>query len=289
MLSFLVGHLRGLVLSMIFGVGFRSSCVGTLCLFCFFISGFLAIKLTPEWMAAAGYLLRKVKRLLVPYVLWNAMYAVVTCCLVVAGLSTLQNHDVHTIGGLVDFLQDKLLSLKQLPADGPLWYVRAIFVYSCGSYLVLGLFHKLRINPRVGLIVILLVVLVFRLAGYVGNGFAYPFYSICAFLIGALLHGIDIVQRLLSGLFWLTSPLAKLPRCFFKYAYFMYAAHMMVIFVVAKMLSGVVPPVKPGLMTIAFLTIWSLAIAIPVVLARLMERARLKSIRMTIRVLNGGL
>lgn len=97
----------------------------------FLISGWLlyrsfAIKDFPQ------KILRRVKRLLVPYLVWNLFFVVAYLVLAqfIPRLSVrVASFGLDTWGGVFR----KVLSLSESPIDGPLWFIRVLFILSLVS------------------------------------------------------------------------------------------------------------------------------------------------------------
>lgn len=136
---------------------------------------------------------RRFKRLVVPAVIWNVLYAV--AYLLLSHVTTHVADDVeamqlNTWGGIL-----RQVFLIEL-CDGPLWYVRAVFVYALATPLLKCLFGFVSSRALVALSVLL--VAVSDLTGCALNGFSS--YSIACFALGARMayDGRDICAFFVS-------------------------------------------------------------------------------------------
>jgi len=149
----------------------------------FFLSGFLLMhNLTSNTMMRK--IVRRIKRLFVPYMIWNLIFVVFLLML-------------HGTQGFVkDFFGSRIFSWQSIrplvfdfsafPADTPLWFLRALLIYSlAGMPLLLSL--KRKYGPFL-VFTCLFVYLGFAEFSGLERGFeySYPAYSILTFLLGAL-------------------------------------------------------------------------------------------------------
>jgi len=158
----------------------------------FLISGYLLFK-GYAWNKVAEKMTRRLRRLLVPYVVWNVSFVAfyVTACHFVPRLAA----RVETFG-LMSFAGalSKILSFTVPPIDGPLWFLRALLYLVLASPLIwLGL-RFLRGIPLLAL-AILWVPLEFFCGVHQLSGTVLPSYGICCFVAGGVfaVQGKDLV------------------------------------------------------------------------------------------------
>lgn len=144
----------------------------------FFISGYLMLRGYSK-ESYKGKVMRRLRRLFVPYILWNLIFLLVFAGRVCLG----QEQTTHSAG--VYLL--KIFGLFTQPFDTPLWYIRLLLAY----LLLLPLIARV-VRTRLG--VVILSVLVFM--GMVVMGqfsfrlqmrIMWPLYSIPAFCFGGYL------------------------------------------------------------------------------------------------------
>ncbi len=162
-----------------------------------FICNSLAAMVLPALFLISGYLMminfkvasygaklgRRVRRLLVPYVAWNAMFVAIYLCAAhyVPRLQTrVDAFGLSSWNGIFA----KTVSLMGSPIDMPTWFMRTLIVYAVFS---LPLWYLLR-HRRCALVYGMLA-LWYILSLWLGiHGklmFTYPFYSMLCFVIGA--------------------------------------------------------------------------------------------------------
>ena len=77
-------------------------------------------------------MIRRIKRLAVPYIIWNMLFGV--CYVLLARVIPSMSSRVASLG--VDSFSGALaniFSLSDLPIDGPLWYLRLVFLFALVS------------------------------------------------------------------------------------------------------------------------------------------------------------
>jgi surface polysaccharide O-acyltransferase-like enzyme len=153
----------------------------------FLLSGYLLFK-NYSFKSYPQKLLRRVKRLFVPYVIWNFTFVVIYLLI---------GRYVPRIGDrVVQFELDtfkgafsKVLGLFTHPIDGPLWFIRTLFILSIVSplfYLILKT-HKPQIRYLGFLVIILYYVLSYSFGIIDFLSMTYPPYSLSLFFIGGLI------------------------------------------------------------------------------------------------------
>lgn len=162
-----------------------------------FLCGGFAPVLLPTLFFLSGYLLfrnysnaqygrkiwSRVRRLAVPYLAWNVLFVVVYLAFaaVVPRLATrVAQFGLDTWSGCLD----KIVSLTIHPIDGPLWFVRTLFVFALFAPVLDWVFRKV---PAWGL-AMLCVALVGATALFPAQAEAlkmtYPAYAAIAFVTG---------------------------------------------------------------------------------------------------------
>lgn len=148
----------------------------------FLISGFLLMK-SFSLLTFKDKLVRRIKRLFVPFITWNvtlvAFYLVAAS--VIPRLSErVTVFQLDTWGGILN----KTITFMQPPLDLPLWYLRALLIYTLISPII---WYGLKICK--GIFVYVALAIWFAVFTYFGWGdylvHSYPFYSLLCFVIGA--------------------------------------------------------------------------------------------------------
>lgn len=128
---------------------------------------------------------RRVKRLAVPYIAWNTLFVVIYVSLAkfVPRLSArVDSFGLDSISGCLS----KILSLTVGPIDGPLWYLRAIFILACVSPILWGI-----MKFWTGIPALVLCVGWCALESALGLkeilSLTAPAYAICCFVLGGVL------------------------------------------------------------------------------------------------------
>lgn len=148
----------------------------------FFLSGYLLFRNYTN--AAYGRKIwSRVKRLAVPYLAWNALFVVVYLAFsaVVPRLAMrVDQFGLDTLAGCVE----KIASLTVHPIDGPLWFVRALFVFALFAPVFAWLFRKLPVWV-LGVVAVLLIggTALFPLQAE-ATLMTYPAYALVAFITG---------------------------------------------------------------------------------------------------------
>lgn len=150
----------------------------------FMISGFLLFK-NYSLTDYPQKVKRRVGRLVVPYISWNAVFIMfyIVGSLVVPRLALrVDGFNLFSLSGIID----KMFSLMSAPIDGPLWFIRTLFVYSVLSP-VMVIFLK-NVFFRVSFVVCVITVGLWC----ADMGFSprlsltYPAYSLLMFFIGGI-------------------------------------------------------------------------------------------------------
>lgn len=158
----------------------------------FFVSGYLLFKN----YSAKTKIKSRVKRLLVPYFSWCLIYLVLFFLQQMLGQVKDHSVEVHIQNqGIFRWCFKNLFSLSSDPACPPMWYVRAVFIYTLVSPLVY-------LMMKTSLKRITLWVLVLAWSGYmVFSGLdsncwtSYPCYSIISFVLGCFLSDGNYLER----------------------------------------------------------------------------------------------
>lgn len=153
----------------------------------FLISGYLLFK-NYTFNSYPKKISRRIKRLLVPYVVWNTTF--VLFYLVCKNFVPRLNERVASFGldsysGIIS----KILDISVHPIDGPLWFLRTLFIFSLVSpllYLILK--SKKKYIRYSGFFIIGAVyVICYRTGVMYQLLMTYPLYAITLFYIGGLL------------------------------------------------------------------------------------------------------
>lgn len=151
----------------------------------FMISGYLLFK-NYDLSRYGNKLSRRVKRLAIPYFAWNTFFVLfyVVCAHFVPRLSArVASFELDSLGGAIN----KIASLTAAPIDGPLWFLRTLFILSLVSPL-LWLFLRSR-NGRVAgaLMIIGLYAIAYYTELLPDLSMTYPLYALVVFCIGGSL------------------------------------------------------------------------------------------------------
>ena len=162
-----------------------------------FICGPMTEVALPTLFLLSGYLLmngftmskwpdkmrRRVKRLAVPYIVWNILFVLIYVSLASIFPRLQERVDSNGLSTLQGVLV-KTFSLTVAPIDSPLWFLRAIFVYSLLSPLVYWMLKRMRIVAYI--LCIAYLVLPFAL-GHDVFKYCYPGYSAVIFVVGCIM------------------------------------------------------------------------------------------------------
>ncbi len=207
------------------------------------IDSHIAPILLPTLFLVSGYLLFKdysmtsylrkiksrIKRLVVPYFIWNATFVMIY--LVAAGFvprlqMRVNQFNLNSLQGCLE----KIVSLTVHPIDGPLWFVRTLFVFAVVSpivYFCYQIFSK-RVLILLGALLFLLSILFCDIRLLIKS--SYPIYSILLFGLGGYLawRGISLITCFRSMRWWwlvvavfgivYSFVSAKYPFCFYVWA-----------------------------------------------------------------------
>lgn len=159
-----------------------------------FISLFFACSVLPTLFFLSGYFLftgytlggywtklkKRIRRLAVPYVLWNVLKIVIFLAVGLVSshaMSTCRKMGVDTWAGWFDHI----LNVTDRPFNGPTWYLRALFLYVVASPAVYVVFARKKSVP---LKILALLLLVFIGPYVFTDQNKYPTYSFVAFALG---------------------------------------------------------------------------------------------------------
>ncbi len=151
----------------------------------FFLSGYL-LMCNLSSVTAGKKALRRFKRLFLPYLCWNVCFV-----MFLGALSFVNDSFLASFFGNWQFNSWKrvcsmIVGLVVAPADTPLWFLRALFLYS-----LLGIPLFLIVNRiRWGWVILFLTALLWAVVSEVLGiepvvAYSYPSYSMSAFLLGA--------------------------------------------------------------------------------------------------------
>ena len=161
-----------------------------------FVCNAMTAAVLPGLFLISGYLLmhdysvstygkkiwRRVKRLMVPYLVWNLTFVAFylgVCKFVPRMGQRVASFGLNTWQGAFD----KVVSFMVDPIDMPTWFMRTLFLYALGSLLIWFLLRRWK-----GLMAYLFLAVAFVVMLYMGWGsrlkFTYPFYSLLCFTIG---------------------------------------------------------------------------------------------------------
>ena len=166
----------------------------------FLISGFLLF----QKYGLASFkdkLKRRVKRLAVPYFAWNMTFVVFYLMMArfVPRLSArVATFEIDTVQGIVD----KTCSLVTAPIDGPLWFLRTLFIFTLCSP-ILWLFLRSKVGRWMGLGGVLIAYPMCYALGLTPEmALTYPLYALTIFYVG----GLMAVTNCFHGAFeWFTT------------------------------------------------------------------------------------
>lgn len=171
----------------------------------FLISGFLLFK-NYSISCYSNKLKRRVRRLLVPYVIWNVTFVVfyLLCGKFIPRLSIrVASFGLDSFSGAFS----KILDLTVHPIDGPLWFLRTLFVLSIVSplFYLLVKSSKKYIRYFGFMIVAVLYIVCYFLEITDKLLMTYPLYSIALFYLGGLLatSGKNMDSLRFKSAYWL--------------------------------------------------------------------------------------
>ena len=153
----------------------------------FLVSGYLLFR-NYSFENYPEKLLRRAKRLFVPYVVWNITFVgfFLVCKSFVPRLAArVSSFGLDTLSGAFS----KILSLTVHPIDGPLWFLRTLFIFSIFSPLFFYIVKSKRLFFRYsGFLLLLIAYVVCCFYGYMQSLLmTYPLYAVTLFYIGGLL------------------------------------------------------------------------------------------------------
>lgn len=165
-----------------------------------FLFGDFATILLPTLFLLSGYLLfrnysnssykRKLfgraKRLAVPYVAWNVVFVAVFCLfalVVPRAAARVEQFGLDTWRGCFE----KVLSFSVHPMDGPLWFIRTLFVFSLFAPVFDWCYRKLPTWAIVALAVAPVALCAFFPAWAMRVRMTYPPYAFALFALGGLM------------------------------------------------------------------------------------------------------
>lgn len=186
----------------------------------FLISGFLLMK-SFSMEAFKDKFFRRVKRLFVPFVVWNLTFVVfyLSCARFVPRLSSrVASFGLNTLSGALS----KTIGFMSAPIDGPLWFLRTILIYTLLAPMI---WHGLKICK--GVFVYLAVLAWWLLSIYLSLGerliSTYPVYSLVCFIVGAHLSFLKIepfkllVSRVARSVTLLIGLVGVILYCIYEY------------------------------------------------------------------------
>lgn len=167
-----------------------------------FVSGCLTQFALPALFLISGYLLfnnytfksypkkisRRIKRLFVPYVVWNTTFVIffLACKNFVPRLGArVESFGLESFSGALS----KILDFTIHPLDGPLWFLRTLFILSLVSPLIYLFLKSNKIVIRYSGFIILSAsyIICYRTGVMYSLLMTYPLYAITLFYIGGLL------------------------------------------------------------------------------------------------------
>ena len=151
----------------------------------FMISGFLLFK-NYSLNSYGNKIKRRIGRLVIPYIAWNILFILIY---IIGSLSVprlamrVEGFQLFSVSGICD----KLLSLINPPIDGPLWFIRTLFIYSIISPILVIFLRNIYLR-------ILLITIIFCVGLYLATiglspklSLSYPVYSLLMFFIGGII------------------------------------------------------------------------------------------------------
>lgn len=151
----------------------------------FMISGFLLFK-NYSVSDYTNKIRRRIGRLVVPYISWNAFFILfyLVGSLVVPRLALrVDGFHLFSFSGIVD----KMFSLMAAPIDGPLWFIRTLFVYSLISPIIALFLKKVYLRVLFIACVIILGAWFAEIGVSPRLSLTYPAYSLLMFFIGGII------------------------------------------------------------------------------------------------------
>lgn len=182
----------------------------------FFISGYLFYK-GYRTSVYVSKIKRRVKRLFVPYVMWNTtlvLFFLAAGSLFPRVAERVASYSLDSFSGAFD----KILSLTTAPMDGPLWFIRALFIY-CVIAPILWPFLRKRVGRYIGI----LAFVALYATGYGFNkldlwAMTCPLWGLTIFYLGGLLASVPGGEQRIR---WFHSPW-WLPLCIAGLAFSVY-------------------------------------------------------------------
>lgn len=170
----------------------------------FFLSGYLLMRNLSNSTVKAK-IWHRIKRLLVPYVCWNVCFIAFLLAVSFWNRGFLLNFFGNWHFDSWPQISLMVFGLIRAPADTPLWFLRALFIYS-----IAGIPFLLAIRTKWGRTIVIIVCVSWMVVAEKygiehGIEYAYPSYSIFIFLLGALFmqRGIRPFDFFDRPLFWL--------------------------------------------------------------------------------------
>lgn len=158
----------------------------------FMISGFFLFK-GYQVSKYLNKIVRRLKRLVVPYIMWNILFVVFYLSLshFVPRLSTrVASFGLDSFSGAFE----KILSLTVAPIDGPLWFLRAIFIFALFSPIIWFVMKLCR--GMIAISLCLVWCLIESVCGFSKlMSYCFPAYAIACFVIGGVvaMNGKDLI------------------------------------------------------------------------------------------------
>lgn len=199
--------------------------------FFFMISGFFFDRQFREERILGFYssfVLKKMKSLVVPYLLWGAIYGTLLMTPLMIGVawthgsSDLLSKTVFSISGTWSKV-DAILGITSGPLNGALWYVRILILVFISAPLWIGLF---RLSRWIGVVLGFTLILLSPLEGTYSEAFSLPFLGMFYFKLNALgwiflgmgmsqfnLEEKQVSQKVFFGFAFLWGIFSFLPLC----------------------------------------------------------------------------
>ena len=151
----------------------------------FFLSGYLLMR-NFTMSTYKKKIIRRIKRLAIPYISWNCLFVLIYISF--ASVFPRLNDRVVSYG--LDTWHGalcKIISFVEAPIDGPLWFLRALFLYSICSPVV---FYASRMGKGIFISILIAWTVISCFTGLERDlTHCYPAYSVLSFTIGCIWAG----------------------------------------------------------------------------------------------------
>ena len=229
----------------------------------FLLSGYLLFQ-NMDIIAWKGKLLRRIKRLLIPFIIWNAIFVALFLIVKLIMPMTVKSFE-NGAGQSIPWCLGKILGVSVQTGDPPLWYIRTLMMYVFASPLLIFIF-KARSFCYVWITALLCFAIVAdALCWNKAIKIIVPPYSLICFSIGAYIAHckqslVDLVlgHRIaffIVGLFGYIIGVWTVPRCCVDLIYCLYAWFWpVVVFVGIGLFRNIVATtlIKPSFFIFAF-------------------------------------